>query len=227
MDQSIASARLGVPQLHRTGALARRMTLLRHGVGTWLFLIPALVFFVGYQVYPIFRVVWISFTDYEFLTNKPANWVWFANYAEALSDPLMWTSLWRALYFTILFLPGTIIFPLLLAILVDRVTQPRLATLYRVVLLIPAVIPSTLVFVLWKWMYNYQAGPINHLLVNDLGWVALKVVASALLGGGTALVIGLRSRRSSSGVTQLIASAIIGGVTLTLAVHAVLMILQF
>ena len=78
----------------------------------------------------------------------------------------MWASLWRAALFTIMFLPGTIILPLLLAILIDRVTNPRLATIYRVVLLIPAVIPSTLVFVLWKWMYNYQVGPINHFLVD-------------------------------------------------------------
>ena len=68
----------------------------------------------------------------------------------------------------VMFLPGTIIFPLLLAILVDRVREPGLATFYRVVLLIPAIIPSTLVFVLWKWMYNYQVGPINFLLVEEL-----------------------------------------------------------
>ena len=67
-----------------------------------------------------------------------------------------------------MFLPGTIIFPLLLAILVDRVKEPRLATFYRVVLLIPAIIPSTPIFVLWKWMYNYQVGPINYTLVEVL-----------------------------------------------------------
>ena len=113
-------------------------------------------------------MVWISFTDYEFLTNEPANWVGVDNYIEAFNDPLMWTSLWRATLFTMMFLPGTIIFPLLLAILVDRVREPGLATFYRVVLLIPAIIPSTLVFVLWKWMYNYQVGPINFLLVEVL-----------------------------------------------------------
>ena len=32
----------------------------------------------------------------------------------------MWASLWRAALFTMMFLPGTIILPLLLAILVDR-----------------------------------------------------------------------------------------------------------
>ena len=66
-------------------------------------------------------MVWISFTDYQFLSNTPARWVGLSNYSEALHDPLMWTSLWRAAVFTMMFLPGTIIIPLLVAILVDRV----------------------------------------------------------------------------------------------------------
>ncbi|MBX6321191.1 MAG: sugar ABC transporter permease [Rhodospirillaceae bacterium] len=160
---------------------------LRNRAGMWLFLAPALAFFIGYQVYPILRVVWISFTDFQFLSNEPANWVWFDNYIEALHDPLLWQSLWRATLFTIMFLPGTIVFPLLLAILVDRVRNPRLATFYRVVLLIPAVIPSTLVFVLWKWMYNYQSGPINHLLVNTLGLFTFHDAPQWL--GGTPLTL--------------------------------------
>jgi multiple sugar transport system permease protein len=86
-----------------------------------------------------------------------------------------------------MFLPGTIILPLLLAILVDRVANQRLATLYRVILLIPAVIPSTLIFVLWKWMYNYQSGPINHLLVNTFGLFTLQNAPQWL--GGTALTL--------------------------------------
>lgn len=160
---------------------------LREDARTWLFLAPALVFFIGYQAYPIFRVVWISFTDFQYLTNEPANWVGFNNYIAALSDPLMWISLWRAAYFTLLFLPGCIILPLILAILIDRIRNPVLATVYRVVLLVPAVIPSTLVFVLWKWMYNFQSGPINHFLVNTLGWYSLQDAPQWL--GGTALTL--------------------------------------
>ena len=164
-----------------------RAVALRQTMGPWWFLVPALIFFVGYQVYPIFRVLWISFTDFQYLSNEPAKWIWFDNYVAAFNDPLMWKSLWRAALFTIMFLPGTIILPLLLAILVDRVTNPRLATLYRVVLLIPAVIPSTLVFVLWKWMYNYQVGPINHLLVDVLGLFTLQNAPQWL--GGTPLTL--------------------------------------
>jgi len=109
------------------------------------------------------------------------------NYRSALADPIMYSGLLRAAEFTIMFLPGTIILPLLLAILVDKVSNPRLATLYRVVLLIPAVIPSTLVFVLWKWMYNYQVGPINHLLVDVFGLFTLQNAPQWL--GGTSLTL--------------------------------------
>ena len=167
----------------RTGYLGA----LRLDLGTWLFLAPAVFFFVGYQVYPIIRVVWISFTDYQFLTQDPANWVGFDNYIAAMRDPLMWKSLGRAALFTLMFLPGTIILPLLLAILIDRVKTEWLATVYRVVLLIPAVIPSTLVFVLWKWMYNFQSGPINHFLVDTTGLFTLQNAPQWL--GGTNLTL--------------------------------------
>jgi multiple sugar transport system permease protein len=138
-------------------------------------------------VWPIIRVLWLSFTNFQLLSDKPAQWVGFDNYAQALHDPLMWASLGRAALFTIMFLPGTIILPLLLAIFVDRVANQRLATLYRVILLIPAVVPSTLIFVLWKWMYNYQSGPINHLLVNVFGIFTIQNAPQWL--GGTPLTL--------------------------------------
>ena len=183
MTQAIAPGEIDLG----ASAAGDQIGLMRKGVSEWMFLAPALVFFIGYQVWPIFRVLWLSFTDFQFLSSKPAHWVWFDNYVQALSDPLMWVSLWRAALFTMMFLPGTIILPLLLAILVDRVTNPRLATLYRVILLIPAVIPSTLIFVLWKWMYNYQSGPINHLLVDTFGLFTLQNAPQWL--GGTPLTL--------------------------------------
>ena len=38
--------------------------LARYGV-PWLFLLPTIVFFVGWAIYPIVRVAWISFLDYR------------------------------------------------------------------------------------------------------------------------------------------------------------------
>ena len=46
---------------------------------------PAVVFFIAYQVSPIARVLWLSFTNFQFLSDKPAQWVGFDNYAQALT----------------------------------------------------------------------------------------------------------------------------------------------
>lgn len=140
---------------------------LRDGIN-WLYVLPALFFFSVYMLYPIAQVMVISFTDYKFLSQESMQFTGLTNYANALQDPLVHKGLLRALYFTAIFLPGVIFIPLFVAILVDRVTNPTLAGLYRIILLIPAVIPGPMIFVLWRWMYDFEVGPINTILVSYL-----------------------------------------------------------
>ena len=142
------------------GATTRRVAV------TWPYLIPALFFFVGWQLYPIVRVLWISFTDYHFLTGGPTHWIGFRNYTDAFSDPLVRKGLLRAAIFTAIFLPGMVFFPMVLAVLVDRVRNQKAASAYRLILLIPAMIPGPLIFVLWGWLYSSAIGPINYFLVD-------------------------------------------------------------
>lgn len=142
---------------------------------SWLFLLPTAVFFIGWQLYPIIEVARISLTDYQFLRlNQPVNFVGLDNFRRALEDPLVRQGLVRAAIFTVLFVPGMIFIPMFVAVLVDRVVNQKLATFYRIVLLIPAMIPGPLVFVLWKWMYDLYIGPINYILVNVLGLFTVR-----------------------------------------------------
>jgi multiple sugar transport system permease protein len=156
-------------------SLSRRRSRLADLTTSWVFLAPALFFFVGWQLYPLLRVLWMSFTNYQYLrVGVPVDWVWFDNFATAVSDPLVQKGLLRATIFTALFLPGMIFLPLVAAVLLDRVTQPKLATAYRLIFLIPAMIPGPLIFVLWKWLYDYDIGPINYALVDVLGVFSLQ-----------------------------------------------------
>lgn len=145
----------------------RRWQELKHSVN-WLYLLPALFFFIGYQLYPLLQVLYISFTDYRYLRPDPATFIGLENFSNALADPIFWTGLWRAAIFTAIFLPGVIFIPLFVAILVDRVQNATLSTLYRLILLIPAVIPGPMIFVLWRWLYDFEVGPINVILINYL-----------------------------------------------------------
>ncbi len=160
-------ASTSIPTVRVRPAQSRRAALSHYR--NWLFVIPALVFFIGYELYPILSVIWISFTDYKFLdVGTPVHFIGLQNYIDVLQDPKFQQGILRALYFTALFLPGVIFIPLFVAILVDRVTNPRLSTIYRLILLIPAVIPGALIFVLWRWMYDFEVGPINVILRDGL-----------------------------------------------------------
>ena len=78
------------------------------------------------------------------------------------------------------------------------------------------------------WQENFFRKIVEgHLLLQAGFWVVLKVALSAVLGGGAAVIVGLQPLRSPSQVAHLIATAIITGVSLTLLVHAVMMVLQF
>lgn len=147
---------------------AARSTTVRF-VRTWPYLVPALFFFMFWQLWPILRVLWISFTDFKFLRDaspESARFVWFDNYVQAFQDPLVRQGLERAAIFTVIFLPGMIFLPMVTAVLVDRVRNQRLASGYRLILLIPAMIPGPLIFVLWGWIYSNGIGPINYMLTN-------------------------------------------------------------
>jgi multiple sugar transport system permease protein len=154
----------------------------RDTLTNWLFLLPAVAFFLLWQIWPIIQVAWYSLTDFRFLDptvpttilGLPSTFVGLQNFRDVLRDELMWRGLGRAFVFTALFVPGMIIIPMVLATLVDRVSHPKLATAYRLILLIPAMIPGPLVFVLWKWMYDLYIGPVNYILVNQLGLFTVR-----------------------------------------------------
>jgi multiple sugar transport system permease protein len=165
-----------------TLAHRRAGTKWTESAGNWLFLFPAVAFFALWQIWPIIQVAWYSFTDFRFLDANaqttilglPKGFVGFDNFRLALQDQLVWKGLLRAGIFTALFVPGMILIPMMLATLVDRVSNNKLALVYRLILLIPAMIPGPLIFVLWKWMYDLYIGPINYFLVNIFGFYTLR-----------------------------------------------------
>jgi ABC-type sugar transport system permease subunit len=141
---------------------------------TYPYLLPAILFFLGWQLLPIYDALQISFTDDKFLDQAAPNWIGLQNYRDVLRDPLFWEGIKRAFIFTIIFVPGVIFIPMAAAVCLDRVKSNKLSTVYRVILLLPAMIPAPLIFVLWLWMYNNYIGPINYVLTDVLGIFDLR-----------------------------------------------------
>jgi multiple sugar transport system permease protein/raffinose/stachyose/melibiose transport system permease protein len=157
----------------RTAAPARRAgSRRREQLVSWAFLAPFLIAFALFLVWPIIHGIVLSFTDAS-LTGAGGGFVGFANYAEALSDPVMWRSLWNTIWFTLLSTVPLVAIALLMAALVDRGLPGQ--WLWRLSFFMPYLLASTVISQIWVWIFNPQIGAANNILkalgLEPLAWL--------------------------------------------------------
>src|ERR1700687_1112697 len=68
-----------------------------------MYLVPFLIFFVAFEVYPIFEGLYVSLTAWDLLTEP--RWVGLANYTALFKDSLFQTSLRNTVLFRALDAP--------------------------------------------------------------------------------------------------------------------------
>jgi multiple sugar transport system permease protein len=156
--RSVAVAGPGV----RDAAIERgRQSRQGGNLAGWAFLAPFLVFFALFMVWPILYGIYLSFTD-QSLAGTGGSLVGFANYAEALSDPVMWQAFGNTVWFTFLSTIPLILIALIMAILVDQGLPGQ--WLWRLSFFMPFLLASTVASQIWVWIFNPQLGAANGIL---------------------------------------------------------------
>lgn len=155
----------------REGARARLGRMLQHG--GW-FVAPFLVLYGLFVLLPVLRGVWLSFTDAE-ISGGSADFVGLANYREAFSDPLVWSSLGHSAYFTLLVVPCLVVVAFLMAMLAHHIERAK--WLWRLCFFAPFLLPSTVVGDLWRWLFQQAFGLVNHTLGWEVPWLAQQSTA--------------------------------------------------
>lgn len=125
-------------------------------VAPWVFLAPAILFFVIYVIAPIFQSIWISFFEWDGL--GPKEWVGLGNYVELMDDDRFFTSLknnviWLVLY--MLAVPAGLGIALFLN---QTVTGMRI---YKSLFFFPFVISQVVVGLIFTWFYNPSFGIVG------------------------------------------------------------------
>jgi multiple sugar transport system permease protein len=146
-------------------------------VAPWLFLLPAMLFFAVYVIYPIGQSFWISFHEWDGLREKA--FVGTANYERLLglgdnkTDAKFVTSLWNNLKWLALYLLA-IPAGLFLALFMNQAVRGM--RLYRSLFFFPFVISQAVVGLTFSWFYLPREGLLNAMLavfgagpVNILG----------------------------------------------------------
>jgi multiple sugar transport system permease protein len=146
---------------------------------------PFLVIYLVFLVGPLLVGVVMSFFNTTTVKSGPGDWVGLSNYSEVVTDPQFWDALWHSVLFTLLTTPPLVVLALAGAVLASRVRRGRV--LYRLAFFAPYVVPSSVVALIFLWMYTPQIG----LLPKVFGAVGLPVpdFIGSTSGGWTAVTL--------------------------------------
>lgn len=154
---------------------SRKRSEIRNLGAVLLFVLPALIPLFIFWIYPILRSVWLSFTDWDFMTPD-YNFIWFKNYTSLLKDSRFYEALWNTLVFTAGTLFPTIIGGLGLALLLRR--NFKGSGVFKFVLFSPWITPTVAISIVWTWIFREDGGLANQVL-GLLGLPALKWISSS------------------------------------------------
>lgn len=129
-----------------------------------LLLLPAVAVALIFIYLPSIYVFFLSFKDWDLISPTKVG-VGFKNYLR-LFDPAsgFFNSFSRTLLYTMLFIPGTLILSLFIAVKIVRLEKNR--GIFQTLFFFPSVTSISVVSLVWSYLFNPQIGPINAILTS-------------------------------------------------------------
>jgi multiple sugar transport system permease protein len=125
----------------------------------YLFILPCMVGFAVFYLFPTIRGLFISTTSWNLL--RPPQSVGLDNYKTMLNDPAFWTALKTTVLYVLYNIPLQTVFGLFLAVAMDRLTKSMFV---RGALILPYLISNVIAAMIFTWMLDPLLGVVNAFL---------------------------------------------------------------
>lgn len=127
-----------------------------------LFLLPALLLFITFIIFPVADTVWLSFQKWNGIFNAPKQFIGFANYRRVLTSPEFWNAMLNSFYFIIggFFILMPLAF--LLALLIT--SELKGIRIMKTAFFMPVMLSTTAVALIWVYIVHPSFGVINQML---------------------------------------------------------------
>ena len=182
----IAGARRKKRRTPPRGVLGFFWRLGAGGFEPLLFLVPAFLLIGGIFFAPLVGAIVDSFRDVS-IFGGPTTWVGLANY-ERLFEPGFLATVVRTIVWVAGTVAGATALGLVLAVALDKPMPGR--TLFRVILVLPWIFPSSIVGLMWRFTLHPHYGTLVNLL-KDMGLIGDINFFTTGFAFPTALVISI------------------------------------
>jgi multiple sugar transport system permease protein len=149
-------------------------TIINENITGWLFILPNLIGYFAFKMFPILFSLILSFCNWNFLTGlQGVHFIGLENYARLWGDTWFLKSLINTLVYAFVTVPVGIMISLLLSVVLND--KIFLKGVVRLGFYIPNIASTVAVTVVWSILYM-DIGPINMFLrsigiANPPGWV--------------------------------------------------------
>lgn len=145
------------PSLPRRTARNIERRRARWGV---IFVAPFAAFLILFLIIPLVYAFILSLQNTTVVTGT--QWVWFANYAKAFTDPLFLDGVLLVVKFALILIPIQMAVSLLAALLLDSLTS-RFSRFSRLMIFIPYAVPAVIGALMWGFLYSPNFGPAESI----------------------------------------------------------------
>jgi len=144
---------------------------LRDWMMSYLFLLPALTFFLIFVVYPMLRGIYMSFFDYNITSFEFIGW---DNYVTLYHDKTFHKSMINTIILVAVAVPIVIGFSIFVAMSIYKKSE-FIRSFCRGIFYLPAVTSVVSVTVVWGWIYHPNFGILNYITsffgIEPVSWL--------------------------------------------------------
>jgi multiple sugar transport system permease protein len=148
-----------------------------------LFIWPTLLLLIAMNLFPLLYSLYLSFTNFLAVQNKPPGWVGFANFASILNTPDMWRYFATTGRYALMSVGAQTVIGFSLAMLVRRKFFG--SGLITTLILVPMMVSPVVVGMFWKMIYNPNFGFFNFILGAGDPAKGVDMLASKFFGVST------------------------------------------
>ncbi|NEQ30491.1 MAG: sugar ABC transporter permease [Leptolyngbya sp. SIO4C5] len=130
----------------------------------WLLALPAILLLLLVYAYPIIRAFVLSLYAQNLSTELDTVFIGFDNYVRMALDGRFWGSIWHTAIFTSVSLVTELILGMCVALALNQAFRGRGAV--RTIAILPWALPTALIALAWRWIFNDQYGVWNDMLLN-------------------------------------------------------------
>ena len=137
----------------------------RGNIAGYVFMLPSLIFFLGFVVIPMFICIGYSMTDATMHQKTATSFVFLDNFVSLAKDPIFIKGLVNTFIIVLVSVPAVCAFSLWVSSAIYKLKGPVLSA-FRCIFYLPVVTGSVAVTVVWKWMYDNYTGILNSALTS-------------------------------------------------------------